>query len=60
MKLYLGYYDKLSYSTILDMNFWLDSVMSNNKKKYSLENGKLYLEDKTKNNKWKDRNEIRK
>ena len=60
MKEYLGTYDDLTWSKVMDLNFWLNNSIRNNQKEYSLENGKLYLQDKTTiSSKWKHRNEAR-
>ena len=46
MREYLGDYHDISWNTIRKMNKWLDKSTKNNNKKWSLENGRLYLVDK--------------
>ena len=46
MREYLGTYDDLSWNKVRALNKWLESSMKNNKKRYMLHDGQLFLVDK--------------
>ena len=47
MREYLGTYEELTWNQIRKLNQWLESSMKTNKKRYMLNDGKLFLVDKS-------------